>query len=200
MTFDEPDQEERLNQLRAEVKKRGGDELLDNLPPDLSADAEETFWRNVVRYHEQQPISVIQLLANAGYEFVAADQLDDEAIAVKLKEIIEQMGTYGVYLLHTNHLSDRELYVFLSKCLAEEVELFPEDPASAYIIDLIGNSAKDAQTFLTYYATRSQRKQLARQFRVPVPKHEDPPFDRDRFLPKAPEPQGGIVKFRLGST
>jgi hypothetical protein len=66
MTFDEePDQEERLKQLRAEVQKLGRGELLDNLPADLSADVEETFLRNVIRYEEQEPISIIQLLANA---------------------------------------------------------------------------------------------------------------------------------------
>ena len=101
---------------------------------------------------------------------------------------------------HTDHLSDRELYEFLSKCLTEELNLFPEDPASAYVIDLIGNSAKNAETFLKHYATRSERKQLAKQCGVPIPKHKDPPFDRDRFLPKVPEPQGSIVKFRLGSS
>lgn len=204
MTFEEePDQEERLKQLRAEVKKLVGGErmfLHDNLPLDLTADVEERFLRNVIRCHEQEPISVIQLLANAGYEFVAADQLDDAALTVKLKEVIERIGTYGVYLRHTDHLSDRELYEFLAKCFTEEVVLFPEDPASAYIIDLIGDSAKDAQAFLKYYATRFERKQFARQFSVPVPEHRDPPFVRDPFLPKAPEPQGSIVKFRLGSS
>ena len=54
--------------------------LLDNLPPDLTADAEERFLRNVIRYHEQEPINLIQLLANAGYEFVAPDQLDDTTL------------------------------------------------------------------------------------------------------------------------
>jgi hypothetical protein len=56
MTFDEERiQEERINTLRAEVKRHGGGELLDNLPPNLSADAEERFLRNVIRYHEQEP-------------------------------------------------------------------------------------------------------------------------------------------------
>ena len=201
MTFEEePDHEERIKKLRAEVKKIGGGELLDNLPADLSADAEERFLQNVVRFHDREPTTVLQLLANAGFEFVAPDQLDDETIAVKLKETTERIGTYGIYLRHTDHLSDRELYKFLAKCFTEEVVLFPEDPASAYVIDVIGNSLKDAQTFLTYYATRFERKQFAKQFRVPLPQHKDPPFDRDRFLPKAPEPQGSIVKFRLGSS
>ena len=203
MTFDEPDQEERIKNLRAEVKKLIGDErmfLLDNLPPNLSADVEERFLQNVIRYHEREPISVIELLANAGYEFVSSHKLDDKTLAVRLKEVIERISNYGVYVLQTNHLSDRELYEFLSKCLAEEVELFPEDPGSAYIINLIGDTAKDLQTYLKYYATRFERKQFARQFNVPVPEHKDPPFDRDRFLPKAPQPQGGIVKFRLGSS
>src|SRR5688572_3027372 len=120
MTFEEePDQEERIKKLRAKVKKIGGSELLDNLPADLSVDAEERFLKNVVRFHDTEPTTVLQLLVNAGFEFVAPDQLDDETIAVKLKETTERIGTYGIYLRHTDHLSDRELYKFLAKCFTE---------------------------------------------------------------------------------
>ena len=95
----------------------------------------------------------------------------------------------GAYLLHTDHLSDRELYEYLyNDGLREEAVLFPENPSYAYMIDLIGSgSEEDNQTYLKYYADEEHRKQWA--FDWPddvIPEHEDPPFDRDQYLPKSP--------------
>jgi hypothetical protein len=193
MTFiqfaDEPDQEERINKLRAELEKLGGTviERLESMP----ADMEEEFLRHVLEYETQEEISLLTWLTKLGIEVPAADQLDDKTIQTKLKEIIDAMASLGAYLLHTNHLSDRELYEFLSDCLTEEVVLFPENPDYAYIIDLIGGvesgSDEDIQTYLKYYAAEKDRVKWGHDWPGDkIPKHEDPPFDRDRFLPQSP--------------
>ncbi len=107
---DEPDQEERIAKLRQELEKLGGSTMsLESMP----ADMEEEFLRHVLEYETAEPISLFRLLENSGLEIPAPDQLDDETSAVKLKEIIERMASLGAYLLHTNHLSDRELYEYL---------------------------------------------------------------------------------------
>jgi hypothetical protein len=190
MTFiqfaDEPDQEERIAKLRQELEKLGGNALsLESMP----ADMEEEFLRQVLEYETADPISLFRLLENSGVEIPPPDQLDDEALASKLLAIVERMATLGAYLLHTNHLTDRELYVYLyHDGLREDAVLFPENPNYAYMIDLTGSgSDADNQTYLKYYAAEEHRQQWAHDWPDDVlPGHEDPPFDRDRFLPQSP--------------
>jgi hypothetical protein len=190
MTFiqfaDEPDQEERIAKLRQELEKLGGSaSSLESMP----ADMEEEFLRQVLEYENAEPISLFRLIENSGLDIPPPDQLDEDALIIKLRAIVERMATLGAYLLHTNHLTDRELYVYLySDGLREEAVLFPENPSYAYMIDLTGSgSDADNQTYLKYYADEEHRNQWARDWPDDrLPEHEDPPFDRDRFLPQSP--------------
>jgi hypothetical protein len=193
MTFiqfaDEPDQEERIKNLHAELEKIGGT-VVDRLES-MPADMEEEFLRHVLEYETAEPISLLTWLAKSGIEVLDPDQLDDKTLSIKLQEVIYGMAYVGAYLLHTNHLSDRELYEFLSDCLTEEVVLFPENPDYAYIIDMVGGvesgSDEDIQTYLKYYADDIARVKWGHDWPGDkIPKHEDPPFDRDRFLPQSP--------------
>ena len=190
MTFiefaDEPSQEERINKLRAELEKLGGNtSTLESMP----ADMEEEFLRHVLEYETAEQISLLRLLENAGMDVPAPETLDDDALKIKLKEIIDRMASVGAYVLHTNHLSDRDLYDYLyHDALREETVLFPENPSYAYMIDLTGSGGEDDNaTYLKYYADEEYRRQWAHDWPDdPVPEHEDPPFDRDRFLPQSP--------------
>lgn len=183
---DEPDQEERIAKLRQELEKLGGSAMsLESMP----ADMEEEFLRQVLEYETAEPISLFRLLENCGVEIPVLDQLDDQTLAIKLKEIVERMASLGAYLLHTNHLTDRELYNYLYvDGLREEAVLFPENPSYAYMIDLTGSgSDEDNQIYLKYYADEEHRRQWARDWPDDViPEREIPPFDRDRFLPQSP--------------
>ena len=190
MTFiefaDEPSQEERINKLRAELEKLGGNtSTLESMP----ADMEEEFLRHVLEYETAEQISLLRLLENAGLEVPAPETLDDDALKIKLKEIIDRMASVGAYVLHTNHLSDRDLYDYLyHDALREETVLFPENPSYAYMIDLTGSGGEDDNaTYFKYYADEEYRRQWAHDWPDdPVPEHEEPPFDRDRFLPQSP--------------
>ena len=183
---DEPTQEERIAKLRQEVEKLGGSTMsLESMP----ADMEEEFLRHVLEYEHAEPISLLRLLENSGLEVPPPDQLGDDTLTAKLKQIIERMATLGAYLLHTNHLSDRALYEYLfHDGLREEAVLFPENPSYAYMIDLTGSgSEEDNQIFLKYYADENYRRQWASDWPADnIPGHENPPFDRDRFLPQSP--------------
>jgi hypothetical protein len=190
MTFiefaDEPSQEERINKLRAELEKLGGNtSTLESMP----ADMEEEFLRHVLEYETAEQISLLRLLENAGLEVLAPETLDDDALKIKLKELIDRMASVGAYVLHTNHLSDRDLYDYLyGDALREETVLFPENPSYAYMIDLTGSGGEDDNlTYLKYYADEEYRRQWAHDWpNDPMPEHEEPPFDRDRFLPQSP--------------
>jgi len=182
---DEP-QEERIARLRAELEKLGGSTTtLESMP----ADMEEEFLRHVLEYETAEPISLMKLIENSGMPVPAPDTLDDDALKIKLKELIERMSQLGAFLLHTNHLSDRALYDFLFReGLREEAVLFPENPSYAYMIDLTGSgSDDDNQIYLKHYADEEHRRCWAHDWPDdPLPEHEDPPFDRDRFLPQSP--------------
>ena len=183
---DEPSQEERIAKLRAELEKIGGSTAtLESMP----ADMEEEFLRHVLEYETAEQISLLRLLENSGLEVPAPETLDNDALKIRLKEIVERMSSLGAYLLHTNHLSDRDLYEYLyHEALREETVLFPENPSYAYMIDLTGSGSEDDnQTYLKYYADEGYRKQWAHDWPDDrMPEHEDPPFDRDRFLPQSP--------------
>lgn len=190
MTFiefaDEPSQEERINKLRAELEKLGGStSTLESMP----ADMEEEFLRHVLEYETAEQISLLRLLENSGLEVPAPETLDDDALKIKLKEMIDRMASVGAYLLHSNHFSDRDLYEYLyHEALREETVLFPENPSYAYMIDLTGSGSEDDnQTYLKYYANADYRRQWAHDWPYDsIPEHEDPPFDRDRYLPQSP--------------
>jgi hypothetical protein len=183
---EESDQEQRIAKLREEVEKLGGNTMsLESMP----ADMEEEFLRHVLEYESAEPISLLQLLTNSGLEISAPDELDDETLTTKLKQIIDRMASLGAYLIHTNHLSDRALYEYLyHDGLREEAVLFPENPSYAYMIDLTGSgSEEDNHVYLKYYADEKYRRDWANDWPDDnVPEHEDQPFDRDRFLPQSP--------------
>lgn len=182
----EPDQQRRIEMLRDELIKLGGNMSTE---PDMPADLEEQFLRHVLEYEQAQPITLIELLKNAGLEMPAPDDLDDGELTTRLWEVIERLASLGAYIFHTNHLSDRELYSYLySDGLMEKATLFPEDPSYAYMIDLTGSgSEEDNQTYFKYYADDEYRQQWREDWPEDViPEREDPPFDRDAKLPRSP--------------
>jgi hypothetical protein len=183
---EEPDQEQRIAKLREEIKKLGGNTMSIE---DMPADMEEEFLRHVLEYETAEPISLFRLLENSGLKLLVPGSLTDDDLTPKLKETVERMSSLGAYLLHTNHLSDRELYEYLyNDGLREEAVLFPENPSYAYMIDLTGSgSEEDNQIYLKYYADAEHRIQWALDWPDDIiPDHENPPFDRDRHLPQSP--------------
>ena len=182
---EEPDQEIRIAKLREEIEKLGGSAIS---VEDMPVEVEEEFLRHVLAYETAEPMRLISLLENAGLVLPAPSELNDEQLTQKLQEMIERMASLGAYVLHTDHLSDRALYEYLYEDgLREEAVLFPENPSYAYMLDLTGSgSDEDNQTYLKYYADEDHRKQWAVDWPDDViPEHEDPPFDRDRFLPQS---------------
>jgi len=111
---DEFDQEERITKLRQEIEKHGG------IVPefDLSPDDEEQALREILVGAEDgefPEICLSDLLTHAsvGLKIPPPDQLDNNTLAQKLKEIIDRMASLKAYLLYTNHFSDSQLYEYL---------------------------------------------------------------------------------------
>ncbi len=184
---DEPDQEKRIEKLRAELEKLGGDEF--SHQSDLPADLEEEFLKHILEFETAEQMTLMKWLANAGLEVRPPEELSDADLPVKLGELINRMASLGAYLHNTNHLSDRELYSYLyHDALREPTVLFPENPGYVYGIDLLGSgSDEDMQMYMRYFADEDYRRRWAKDFPdFEMPPREQPPFDRDKDLPKSP--------------
>ena len=184
---DEPNQEKRIEKLRAELQKLGGDEF--SHESDLPADLEEEFLKHILQFETAEQMTLMQWLENAGLEVPAPDELSDELLVAKLWEIIHRMASLGAYLHNTDHLSDRELYTYLyDDALREPTALFPENPGFVHGIDLLGSgSDEEMQLYMRYFADDEYRQSWAKTFPdFEMPAREVPPFDRDKDLPKSP--------------
>jgi len=81
------------------------------------------------------------------------------------------------------------LYTYLfAEGLREDAVLFPDNPGYVYGLDLLGSgSEEDMQLYMKYFADEAYRAEWQAQFpELEFPPHEDPPFDRDKDLPRSP--------------
>jgi hypothetical protein len=114
--------------------------------------------------------------------------LDERRLTAKLWEVLEALARLRVFLSQTDHLSDRELYTHLwADTLREAIPDLPFDEHSAWHIDILGGcSEEDIDLHMKYYADESDRRDWLKQFPdYEMPAHEDPPYDRDRHLPRS---------------
>lgn len=151
-------------------------------------DLHDLFARQVAAYEEREPSTLFDLLPESGISLPTPEELNDDEISRKLWDIIHGLAQLGTFLHHTDHLSDRDLYIYLwSDALREEAVLMPENPSYAYHIDLVGSgSEEDIQLFLKYYASNKERREWLKDWPAdPIPDREKPPYDRDRRLPVA---------------
>jgi hypothetical protein len=114
--------------------------------------------------------------------------LDDEEVAAKLWEVIGRLAGMGIFLEHTDHLSDRDLYEALwSDVLRDETKPAEasDEPDGCWVIDLVGRNTEDeVRLWLRHYAAEDERA----SWLAAVPLDGDlepcePLFDRDRHLP-----------------
>jgi hypothetical protein len=154
-----------------------------------SPEKEEEFLEHILFMEgvDEQPL--FDELECGGVPLPPPKALDDVQLQTKLWEVIHAMALLGQYLLRTDHLSDRQLYELLwDRILREPTSICPNNPNAACYIDILGGcSEEDLQLNLKYYADEEERLAWAEEFPDDfIPPHEDPPFDRDRYLPEPP--------------
>jgi hypothetical protein len=135
-----------------------------------------------------------------GAEYEISDDLDEgislrERLAARdcappydLWKLIAYLAEMNIVIENTNHLDDAALLEFLVAFLEEPV-VFPDLPDLVMHIDVLGSgSEEDINLYLRYYASDDDRQEWMREFPAyDMPPRRMPPFDRDRFLPKAYE-------------
>ena len=109
--------------------------------------------------------------------------LDDDVLSPLLADTIDRLFSVRIVLEMTEHLSDRELYTLVFRDIV---------PACEKKIDLAGNylcwrclDEADSETWLTYYATETDRLQWLCTNDGPLPEPRELPYPRK--LPRAGE-------------
>jgi hypothetical protein len=179
--------EERIEDLKRHAAELCGGQMEVGSLDDYPAEMEEAFWKHVVDYEEAPWTTHFQQLEDAGVSLPPPDSLNDEELTAKLWDTIQKLALLHVFIEQTDHLSDRELYTHLwSDALREETKAMPLVAGSAYHIQLLSSgSEEDNQLYLKYYADDDWRRQWHEEWPDdPIPAHVDPPYDRDRLLPK----------------
>lgn len=181
-------QEQRIERLKERVSELTGGRM-EVEDADLEPDLLEQYLEHVVMIEEAGWSVPADLLKEGGLELTPPDELDDEALSRKLREVVHAMALRNMYVASTDHLSDRELYTELvEEHLAEEAFMGPAKPVRGfnYIIDLVGSgSEEDMILYHKYYADDRARRSWLEDFPDDdMPAKEKPPYDRDRFLPQ----------------
>ena len=177
----------RITELKGEVEKLTGGQMMVWESSDIPAEVEEEFWEQVLAYESATMISHRARLARAGFAPPAPDGLTDVELTTALTALILALAAQQIYLTSTDHLSNRELYTLLwSETLEEEGPDLPPSAAMAYHIDLVSSgSEEDLYLWLQYYADEDARQHwFATWPEYPIPPHESPPYARDRTLPQ----------------
>ena len=181
------DREKRIEDLKRRAEELGASQMGVGALDDYPAETEEAFWKQLVDYEEAAWTTHFQQLETAGVSLPPPDSLKDKELTAKLWEVIQKLALLHVFIEQTDHLSDRELYTHLwTDSLREETKALPVAANSACHIQMLGSgSEEDNLLYLKYYADDAWRQQWHKDFpRDPIPRHEDPPYDRDRVLPK----------------
>jgi len=186
--LEKADRRIRIQRLKNEVEEiSGGEMVASGGHEDEGSPVVEEFWERVVEFEKAPRGTRFAQLHKAGVALPPPDSLTDAGLNEKLWEVINKLAELRVFLYHTDHLSDRELYTLLwDDLLREETVIMPPDPDSACHLDVIGSgSEEDIQIGLKYYDDEEERAHWHEMFpEDSIPAPEDPPYDRDRHLPK----------------
>ena len=180
--------------LKREAAEAAGAELVSYESEEMPLEMREAFLGNVVSYEQAGWVTHLKLLAEDGFHVTPPEELDDQQLPDALWALIRAMAAGRVYLYHTDHLSDRELYRWLwEEVLPEETKAMPK--GFGWNCHLDATDCADADQFLRYYADEDEREHwLKHSPDLEMPPRETPPYDRDRLLPKPDysRPRGGM--------
>lgn len=134
----------------------------------------------------------LDALMRHGVSILPPDEIHDEAMPARMWALLHELACRGFYLLHTDHLGDRELYSQIWRVCLRDPALLPgrcEDSGWYHDFAEPGLARTPAEaTWLRYYASEEERGSwaLAKSGQTVLPARETPPCQRDWRLPKGP--------------
>jgi hypothetical protein len=181
------DQQERIEALKQEASRIANGKMRHWTSDELDDDVAEKFWQSIVDLENAPETTNFRQLQDAGVELPSPDTLDDAQLTAKLWEVIETLARLHVFLLDTDHLSDRELYsVLWHGVLHEPTTVMPSSYGGAEHVPLAGYATEEgARIYLRYYADEEDRQWwLEDHPGYDLPPMGEPPYDRDSRLPQ----------------
>lgn len=169
---------------KAKLVARGA--LAIGISEDVPPEATNPFLRQVLASGTGETTTLTAELQRTGIDVPPASELSDEALTIKLWEIIHGLATLGVFLDFTDHLSDRALYEDLQgRILPDEMDPLGTEHGTTWHVSIIGGwSEEDTRVYLKYYANEDDRRRWQAEWPdYELPPHEDLPYDRDRQVP-----------------
>jgi hypothetical protein len=107
--------------------------------------------------------------------------LEDQMLHQQLHQLIGRLFEKNIVLLHTDHLSDRQLYCLIVRDILpaqEKKVLLPGKFLRWQCLDIVD----DEESWLRYYASKEERSQWALETGLRLPPREAVPFPR--ILPR----------------
>jgi hypothetical protein len=181
-------QRERVAALQEQANELAGGEMSHSEAEDLDPGIAEQFWANVVAFESAAPGATLFVeLEEAGVAMPPPETLDDMQVTEKVWEIAQKLGEMSTYLEHTDHLSDRELYVKLWSDVLREPAMMPAGmPGWNQNISMIGSYGEEELEIMhRYYEDAESRQRWLKEWpNETLPDPEPLPYDRDAYLPK----------------
>jgi hypothetical protein len=155
--------------------------------PGSLQDLELDFLQEVLLFETAPEIPYREMLAQRGVRLAPVADLDDEGLSSALIRLISELAQVRVFLAHTDHLSDRDLYGQLCVMFDRmSFKVLPQElgPWNCFL-DLAGGPADvDLREWLRFYATERERTEWSQRHpTLDLPPRERTPHDRDRYLP-----------------
>jgi hypothetical protein len=183
MANEEHEREARIERLKAQAAAAADGRMVVDGTENLTPAMQEEFWREVVAFEPAGTTNLVKELTAIGVPLPEPDGLDDVALYAALWCVIDGLARLNVFLHHTDHLGDRELYTHLLRViLPEEMDAIDGGENSAWHVDVLGYD--QPELFLRYYADERTRDAFRPDFPGGLPDHEDRPYDRDSRLPE----------------
>ena len=136
---DRPPTRHRKRGLRAEAaaeRERAIEALVKNAKA-TGQPTDHLYWTLQYDFELAPMTTNLQQLKEVGVSMPREEGLCDRDVQQNLWEVIETLADLGVYLLHTDHLSDRELYRMLEQeVLRDKVRDLPPSQGVIEFVDL----------------------------------------------------------------
>jgi hypothetical protein len=183
------DREIHIETLKAQIQNAAGQDIIIGNIQGGDPTVQEAFLEHVLAFESGEWVRPFDELISAGIDMLPAHRLGDTALTAKLWEVIRALAERRLFLENTDHLSDRELYLWLrDDALQQEFKLLGPEMGDWHLDALGGCSEEDLTLSMRFYASDEERKWWAAQFPgFPMPPRDRPPYDRDRSLPQ-PDP------------
>jgi hypothetical protein len=183
---DRQKQELRVTDYSKQLRLPLSEHVTDYTQRDL--DATEGFLRYLLMLESEPSSSLAKQLIRDGIELPEPESLDDNAVSQKLEQVIQGLAKLHTYLMHTDHLSDRELYEHLWWEALNEPEYEFDEGMGQFqtTIDLVGDGSEASmEIYHRYYADELDRDWWRSENpHCEMPDMEPAPYDRDRHLPQ----------------